>query len=399
MYDKKLKYKILSIFAATVMTFTAITPVWAEEENLEADASGETSSDTSEKSAAPEIAGLTYESAMDLSFAECFDVYYYNDGYKLLDIHDDARYLIVPEGKEAPDDLDPEIQILHQPLDTIYMAATSPMALFDAIGSVDSNKLSGLDASGWYIQSAADAINNGEMTFAGKYDEPDYELLVGDDCDLAIESTMILHAPKVQEMIETLGIPVFTDRSSYESQPLGRTEWIKLYGAMMNKEEEAKTFFDQQAQVIEKLKDFTNTEKTVAFFYINTSGSPVVRNPKDYISSMIEIAGGRNVFADLQDDSGKTSVAITMEEFYNTAADADYLIYNSSIDASVKSIDDLLAKESLMADFKAVKEGNVWVTDDSMYQHTDTIGELITDLNLMLTGGSEEDMTFLHKLS
>ena len=399
MYDKKLKYKILSIFAATVMTFTAITPVWAEEENLEADASGETSSDTSEKSAAPEIAGLTYESAMDLSFAECFDVYYYNDGYKLLDIHDDARYLIVPEGKEAPDDLDPEIQILKQPLDTIYMAATSPMALFDAIGSVDSIKLSGLDASGWYIQSAADAINNGEMTFAGKYDEPDYELLVGDDCDLAIESTMILHAPKVQEMIETLGIPVFTDRSSYESQPLGRTEWIKLYGAMMNKEEEAKTFFDQQAQVIEKLKDFTNTEKTVAFFYINTSGSPVVRNPKDYISSMIEIAGGRNVFADLQDDSGKTSVAITMEEFYNTAADADYLIYNSSIDASVKSIDDLLAKESLMADFKAVKEGNVWVTDDSMYQHTDTIGELITDLNLMLTGGSEEDMTFLHKLS
>lgn len=399
MYDKKLKYKILSIFAATVMTFTAITPVWAEEENLEADASGETSSDTSEKSAAPEIAGLTYESAMDLSFAECFDVYYYNDGYKLLDIHDDARYLIVPEGKEAPDDLDSEIQILQQPLDTIYMAATSPMALFDAIGSVDSIKLSGLDASGWYIQSAADAINNGEMTFAGKYDEPDYELLVGDDCDLAIESTMILHAPKVQEMIETLGIPVFTDRSSYESQPLGRTEWIKLYGAMMNKEEEAKTFFDQQAQVIEKLKDFTNTEKTVAFFYINTSGSPVVRNPKDYISSMIEIAGGRNVFADLQDDSGKTSVAITMEEFYNTAADADYLIYNSSIDASVKSIDDLLAKESLMADFKAVKEGNVWVTDDSMYQHTDTIGELITDLNLMLTGGSEEDMTFLHKLS
>ena len=375
MYDKKLKYKILSVFAAAVMTFSAITPVWAEEENLEADASGETSSDTSEENAAPEIAGLTYESAMDLSFAECFDVYYYNDGYKLLDIHDDARYLIVPEGKEAPDDLDPEI------------------------GSVDSVKLSGLDASGWYIQSAADAINNGEMTFAGKYDEPDYELLVGDDCDLAIESTMILHAPKVQEMIETLGIPVFTDRSSYESQPLGRTEWIKLYGAMMNKEEEAKTFFDQQAQVIEKLKDFTNTEKTVAFFYINTSGSPVVRNPKDYISSMIEIAGGRNAFADLQDDSGKTSVAITMEEFYNTAADADYLIYNSSIDASVKSIDDLLAKESLMADFKAVKEGNVWVTDDSMYQHTDTIGELITDLNLMLTGGSEEDMTFLHKLS
>ena len=336
---------------------------------------------------------------MELSFAECFDVYYYNDGYKLLDVHDNAQYLVVPEGMEAPDGLDDSIQVLYQPLDTIYMAATSPMALFDAIGAVGSIKLSGLDASGWYIQSAADAINSGDMTFAGKYDEPDYELLVGEDCDLAIESTMILHAPKVQEMIETLGIPVLIDRSSYESQPLGRTEWIKLYGALMNKEEEADAFFESQAQIIEKLKDFKNTEKTVAFFYINTSGAPVVRNPKDYISSMIDIAGGRNAFSDLQDDSGKTSVSITMEEFYNTAVDADYLIYNSSIDASVKSLDDLLAKDSLLADFKAVKDGNVWITDNSMYQHTDTIGELINDFNLMFTGGSEEDMTFLHRLN
>ena len=400
MYNRKLKYRLLSVFAAAIMTFTAVVPVWAQEDATEAaDASGADDTSDSSEDTAPEIDGLTYESTMNLSFAECFDVYYYNDGYKLLDVHGDARYLVVPEGKEAPDGLDEDIRVLQQPLDTIYMAATSPMALFDAIGSVDSIKLSGLDASGWYIQSAADAINNGDMTFAGKYDEPDYELLVGDDCDLAIESTMILHAPKVQEMIETLGIPVFIDRSSYESQPLGRTEWIRLYGAMMNKEEEADAFFEQQAQVIEKLKDFQNTEKTVAFFYINTSGAPVVRSPKDYISSMIEVAGGRNAFADLQDDSGKTSVSITMEEFYNTAVDADYLIYNSSIDATVKSLDDLMAKDSLMADFKAVQDGNVWITDDSMYQHTDTIGELINDLNLMLTGGSEDEMTFLHRLS
>ena len=361
MISKKFKTQVAGVVFAAMMAVTSVSPVWAEEETT-----AETS-DTAVSEEAPELPGLTYESTMELSFAECFDVYYYNDGYKLLDVHDSARYLLIPEGKEAPDGLEDDIYVLQQPLDTIYMAATSPMALFDAIGSVDSIKLSGLDASGWYIQAAADAINNGDMTYAGKYDEPDYELLVGDDCDLAIESTMILHAPKVQEMIETLGIPVFIDRSSYESQPLGRTEWIRLYGAMMNKEDEADAFFEKQAEIIEKLKDFTNTEKTVAFFYINTSGAPVVRNPKDYISSMIEVAGGRNAFADLQDDSGKTSISITMEEFYNTAIDADYLIYNSSIDATVNSLDDLLAKDSLMADFKAVKDGNVTILDASPY--------------------------------
>ena len=107
---------------------------------------------------------------------------------------------------------------------------------------------------------------------------------------------------------------------------------------------------------MENLKDFQNTEKTVAFFYINTSGAAVVRNPEDYISNMIELGGARNAFRDLQDDSGKTSVPITMEQFYDTAEDADYLIYNASIDSTVKTLDDLLAKDSMFADYKAVKE-------------------------------------------
>ena len=104
------------------------------------------------------------------------------------------------------------------------------------------------------------------MLFAGKYDEPDYELLVNQGCDLAVESTMILHSPKVQEMIEMLGIPVFIDRSSYETHPLGRTEWIKLYGVMMGKEEEAEAFFEPQAQVITDLKDFPNTGEDGGIF-------------------------------------------------------------------------------------------------------------------------------------
>lgn len=348
---------------------------------------------------APEITGVTIESKLVLNYAECFNVYYCADGYKVLDVKDGAQYLLVPEGKEAPDDLDSDVIVIHQPLERIYMAATSPMALFDAIDSLDTIRLSGETANNWYVQDAVDAMNAGTMIFAGKYSEPDYELLVSENCDLAVESTMILHAPKVQEMIEMLDIPVFIDRSSYETQPLGRTEWIKLYGAMLNKEKEASEFFANQAGVVENLKDFQNTEKTVAFFYINTSGAAVVRNPEDYISNMIELGGARNAFRDLQDDSGKTSVPITMEQFYDTAENADYLIYNASIDSTVKTLDDLLAKDSMFADYKAVKEGNVWTTEKSMYQATDRIAQFTNDINLLVTGGDPDQMVFLRKLS
>ena len=399
---KKRTYRLLCVFASTVLLVTgALTGCSSSGKSgvSKGDGTQQTEENGAEEKKAPKIDGLKYQKTMQLKYATGFDVYYYKGGYKLLDVHDDRQYLIVPEGKKKPADLDKDIVVLKQPLDHIYLAATSAMALFDSMDGLDSIRMSGAQASDWYIDNAKKAMEEGRILFAGKYSEPDYELLVSENCDLAIESTMILHSPKVQEMIEMLDIPVFIDRSSYESQPLGRTEWIKLYGAMLDKEEEAADFFANQASVVENLKDFQNTEKTVAFFYINTSGAAVVRNPEDYISNMIELGGARNAFRDLQDDSGKTSVPITMEQFYDTAEDADYLIYNASIDSTVKTLDDLLAKDSMFADYKAVKEGNVWTTEKSMYQATDKIAQFTNDINLLVTGGDPDQMVFLRKLS
>jgi iron complex transport system substrate-binding protein len=114
---------------------------------------------------------------------------------------------------------------------------------------------------------------------------------------------------------------------------------------------------------------------------------------------MIEIAGGRYVFDDLVDeDGGQTSIAISMEEFYAKAVDADYLIYNGTIDNPIESTEELLAKSELFQDFRAVQEGNVWTTGKDLYQATDIVGRMIKDLNLMLTDGDPSEMTFLKKI-
>ena len=73
-------------------------------------------------------------------------------------------------------------------------------------------------------------------------------------------------SPHYSPEILQLGIPVLVDRSSYESNPLGRMEWIKFYGELIGKTDEAKAFFDEQKAKVEGLEEFENTEKTVAFF-------------------------------------------------------------------------------------------------------------------------------------
>ena len=369
--------------------------------------------------------------------------------FRLIDVYGNggARYLLVPEGAEIPKELQKALQqeqqktpqqeqqkalqqeqqetlrgekdssanknkntdssaitgkitVLQAPLDNLYVAATSSMALFDAAGAISQVKLTGTDAKGWYIDAPRQALENGSMVYAGKYSAPDYELLTVSGCDLAVESMMILHTPEVKEKLEELGIPVFIDTSSSETHPMGRTEWVRLYGILTGHEKEADEFFEKQIEIFAESDSYTDTGKTTAFFSITSNGNVIVRAADDYIPKMISLAGGHYIFTDLTKGTGNSaSVRLSMEDFYNTAKDADYLIYNATIEKPVGSIRELCSKFALLSEFKAVQEGHVWQVRSSLYQSPDIAARMITDLRRMLTEQNGTEMTFLEPVS
>jgi iron complex transport system substrate-binding protein len=350
---------------------------------------------------------LIYEGSMELSYAENFTVDYYEGGYIMLTTTMDGnRFLVVPEGKDIPFDMEEDIVVINRPVENLYLVASSVMDMIDELGALDTISFSGQKAEGWYIDGAREAMENGNILYAGKYSMPDYELLVSKGCSLAIENTMINHSPEVIEKLESFGIPVLIEYSSYESHPLGRVEWIKFFGALLGKEEEADKIFNEQSEILSRITDgnqyYTENEDTlptVAFFYITSNGLAQVRRSSDYIPKMIELAGGKYIFDTIGDgESKKSTINMQIEEFYNGAKDADYIIYNSSIDGGVDNIDELIEKCSLLADFNAVKQGNVWCTTNDMYQQSLSIGYLMQDIYTMLNGGDEDEMRYLYRL-
>lgn len=345
-----------------------------------------------------QIDGLTYEKSVTFDYARCLAIDQYEGGYSLVDVFDDAKYLVVPEGGSVPKELDDSIQIIQLPLQHIYLGATAVMSLFDAIDALDHVSMTALKESGWTVENAAKRMREGKLVYAGKYNTPDYELILAQGCELAIESTMIYHTPDVKEMLEELGVPVLVDRSSYESNPLGRTEWIKLYGVLTGKEEAANAFFEKQKESVAELENYSSTGKVAAFFYLTTDGKVVVRSSTDYVPSMIKMAGGVYAFDGVVDEDGKTSVSMTMESFYEKARDADYIIYNASIDSSVKTIEDLIKKDEVLKEFKAVKNGACYTTGSSMYQRTDVIANMILDFHKVFTGQDTDQLEFLEKM-
>ena len=349
---------------------------------------------------APKVEGLTYESTVPLEYADQFAIYRYEGGYRYIDMVNSDKMLVVPEGGAVPKGLAKDVVVVQQPLQHIYLPATSVMALMDALDALD--RIAFVGSKTWYTENAVRAMENGDFVYAGKYNTPDYEMLLAGGCDLAIESTMILHNPEVKEKLTEIGIRTVVERSSYEDHPLGRTEWIKVYGALLGLEERADAVFGEQMAKVKALEALESTGRTVAFFYVNTQGNVVTYKSEGYLPAMIKIAGGEYIFTDLgaEDDTGKLStVNMSMEQFYNTAVNADIIIYNCSIAAQLHTIDDLTSLSPVLADFKAVKEGNAWCTTESMYQQTDKMGTIIEEMNRIFSGKTDgSDLEYIFRL-
>lgn len=346
-----------------------------------------------------EIDGLEWQESVPLTYATGFSIEHYKDGFRLITVSDGSQFLIVPNGLEAPQGLKNDIRVIKQPVTNLYLAATAVMDMFRSLNAIDTIKLSGTDADGWYIEEAKQAMERGELLYAGKYNIPDYELILSQGCQLAIENTMILHTPEVKEQLKTLGIPVLIDHASNEAHPLGRVEWIKLYGALLGKEDAAERIFDEQQKAFAEIeKNVPQGDKTVAFFYLTQNGAASVRRSSDYIPKMIEMAGGIYLFDDLETD-GKNSSTMTMqmETFYARAKSADILIYNSSISGECRSLEELLDKERLLVDFTAVQNDNVWCTSKNFYQESMAVGGFIMDMYAILNEENPQT-TYLYRL-
>ena len=369
---------------------------------------GSPSSDSTENSmveSADQIEAVDWKDmkpvgSMELLYAENFSVDYYEGGFKLLETMDGTQILVVPEDKEIPQNVDEDTIVLKQPVQNMYLVSSAVMDIFSKLDAIDTLRFSSQTEDNWYVDDAKQAMEDGSLIYAGKYSKPDYELIVSEGCSLAIENSMIFHSPEVMEMLESFDIPVMVEYSSYESHPMGRVEWIKFFGALVDKEDEAQRIFDEQIDILDSVTANENTDKTVAFFYITSNGLVQVRQSNDYIPKMIELAGGRYIFDNLGDSESKRSTMnMQVEEFYDGAKDADYIIYNSTIDGGLSSVDELIDKCPVLADFKAVKDGNVWCTTNDMYQQSMSIGYMIRDIHSMLCDGDEDDMTYLFKLA
>ena len=407
-------------------------------------------------------ADLIKTDSMDLTYATQFAVDYYQGDYALITIAGQQKYLLLPNGSaddaantsdnakdesdpdisgnvtikpdpdisgnaaakpdpdisdsagNIPEDLPDDIVVLKRNPQRVYIASSSCMDFWRELDELDAVWFTSTKRQDWDLPEAAERMTDGDLEFVGKYNAPDFEYLLAENCGLAVENTMIYHTPDTLEKLESLGIPVLVEYSSYEESPLGRLEWIRLWGLLTGREKEADDFFSEQVKRVSKLMETAgssaidngnSTAPRIVYFSINANGVIRVPKPSSYIPALIEMAGGKYALADadLTDDSqnAASSMNMQMEDFYVLAKDADVLIYNGTIEGNLASIDDLIAKNALFKDFSAVKNHRVWCQDGDLFQHPTAVAEEVAAFGEVMAGQDANEANggkFLQKL-
>lgn len=340
--------------------------------------------------------GFEPTASLELAYAQSFTVDYYEGGFALICVITGERFLVIPAGKDVPSELAPDIQPIQLPLQNIYLVSTSMISLVDAVGALDAVGMTSVTAEASPNERLTQLINDGTVVYGGRYSAPDYELITASGCTFALENTKLNHVPEVRDKLTELGVTVFCEQSSSEREALGRLEWIKLIGVLFERENEAQRHFDALAERITTIAAQAPTNKTITFFYVNEDGAIATRRATDYFAQMVELAGGTYKSFDPDggdaasgetDGSGNTSsvqLVVNLEEFYVRAQEADVMVYNTTVDESVTSMSDLVAKNALLADLKAVQAGAVWACDHEMYQQIASMDAIIGDIRSAL---------------
>lgn len=168
---------------------------------------------------------------------------------------------------------------------------------------------------------------------------------------------------KTFNIVEKSGIPVLFNGDWTEKSPLGKAEWIKFFGALFNKTEEATMYFRDVESAYLEAKELAQSASAVPTVL---SGSMYkdqwyVPYGDSWSATFIADANAQYIY---KNTAGSGSIALAFETVLSQAQNADFWIAPGQF----KTFDQLEESSVHYNRFKAVKNKQV-------FTYSNTLGE------------------------
>lgn len=321
------------------------------------------------------------------------------DGFKKMEIRNPwdttcllQTYLLVDKTKEIPANCSDGV-VVRVPLEKSAVFTTVHCSLIEELGAV--NSISGICELEYITNpNIISLTQSGKIVDFGSSMSPDIEKII------TVSPDAILLSPFNNSGghggLDKLGIPIVECADYMESDPLGRAEWIKLYGMLFGKESAADSIFSKVTETytqIEKEAQQETGSHPSLLYGLDNGGSWFIPGGKSYMAKMFASAGANYIFGETT-HSGAEPFAF--ETVYDKGCNADiWLILGTEV--ADKTYKDL----QRFSNFKSYKEKRVYACNTTKTSFFDEIPfhpeRLLKDLYVIFHSEKYDDVNeYLH---
>lgn len=264
-------------------------------------------------------------------------------------------YILVPSNSSVPQNL-PKGAVIRTPLTNALVYSSVHANAIKELGQLSSVK-GVCDAQYFTMPEITEGVNNGTISNVGSSMSPITEKIIALSPDAIILSP---YQNAGYDELARLGIPIIQCADYMEASPLGRAEWIKLFGLLYEEVDKADSIYNCVVKSYNELKQLAVTAsanpKILSENIIN--GTWYVPGGDSYMAQLFNDAGGFYAWNDVHSTG---SIPLDMPRVLEKAHDADIWLIKSF--DSEFSYTKLKSQNPLNAEFKAFKEQKVYFCD------------------------------------
>ena len=270
-----------------------------------------------------------------------------------------ARYRLLDAGSKSL--AKSGVNDIFIPSERLAVSSTTHAGFLSAIGAGD-NLIGCSNPDRLYDSVLYQRYLSGSLSTIGRDLELNMEYLVAQKPSLVMQSGIegqFNPDPRLGE----LGIPVLYILEWMESTPLGRAEWIRVFGVITGHLREADSVFNLVEKEYNRLSALgrASEDQPVVFMGNNFKGTWYMPGGLNYLAFLFKDAGMDYPWKDVRQSA---SLALNFETVVNRVADAPLWV-----GAPADSLSQLLAEEERYTVFRAVREKRVYTLTNRLNNH------------------------------
>lgn len=177
---------------------------------------------------------------------------------------------------------------------------------------------------------------------------------------LMINPDLVMYSPDptgVPTSLKNTSLPLLAWSDYFETDPLGRAEWIKILGVLVQRECMVDSIFDKMVAEYQHLKSLVQTtvERPTVFADKAFAGQWYLPGGKSYMARLFEDAGATYLFAD---NNSEASFPLDIEAIFARASQAEFWRIAQATEDTY-SYERLQSENELYASFQAFKNKKV----------------------------------------